>query len=140
MKCVTVLVATFALLGCEQSPREVSANVYDWPVPNRSDAKAVETIRQALKYEDKNVWRNIMRLPANAKKPSMTSTTVGEAISRYRAFGACASAHDTTAIRAKLGEPPQDKRVPDYEEQKAAYGAAVNNELKAYDACFELPT
>ena len=70
----------------------------------------------------------------------MTSTTVGEAISRNRAFGACASAHNATAIRAKLGEPPEDKRVPDYEKQIAAYAAAVNNEMKALHACFELPT
>lgn len=97
------------------------ANVYERPVPNGDDAKAMNEIRDGLKPEDRQAWAQIVMRKANPIAEGVTSKTVGEAIAGMKAKAACMDAHNVANI-----DPALDREK-------------YNAEVMAYNECLKLP-
>lgn len=110
----------FALLLLISCCHGATESVYEQPLPDRYDTRAMSAVASQLKPEDKAAWKAIVALLASRTAAPLRSRTIGEAITRWKAQHTCLEIHARG------------------QELAGTDNRARNREIDAYNDCLDM--
>lgn len=101
----------FALLLLISACHSSAPSVYQQPLPDRRDIRALSNIGSRLRPEDKASWSALVGRMTDPTAAPLRSKTVGEAISRWNAQRTCLQVHAKGQEAAGIDDRTRNREI-----------------------------